>query len=59
MCVLNFVRLENCNSKLSTVQLPFGNSTSSVQTFDTNVLKWGARLSVMSTLLHQYDNYQH
>jgi len=36
---LNSMRLENSKSELSNVQLPFGNSTSSVQTLDT-VLKW-------------------
>jgi len=45
---LNSVRLENSKSNLSTVQLPFGNSTSSVQTFDTNVLQWDIGLSVMA-----------
>jgi len=48
VCALNFVRLENSKSLLSTVQLPFGNSTTSVQTFDTNVLQWDIGLSVMT-----------
>ena len=48
VCALNSVRWENSKSELSTVQLPPGNSTSSVQTFDTNVLKWDTGLSVMA-----------
>lgn len=48
VCAFNSVRLENSKSELSTAQLPFGNSTSSVETFDTNVLKWDMGLSVMA-----------